>query len=87
MRKKTSKLIITVCVVSIAYLIILSSSKMIRSLFSPPEILDSKIIGFAQYNGYSFVFDYLFLYEIIFAPIIIITLFYFIFKIYATKNK
>lgn len=87
MRKKSSKLIITVCVVSILYLIILASSKIIRSLFSPPEILDSKIIGFAQYNGYSFFFDYLFLYEIIFVPIIVIALLYFVFKIYARKNK
>lgn len=87
MRRKSLKLIITACVLVVSYIVILFSSKIIRSLFLPPKILESKIIGFAQYYGYSFSFDYLFLYEILITPIIVITLLYFIFKTYDKKSK
>ncbi len=86
MKKNSSKLIITACVMVISYVLILFSSKIIRSLFLPPKILESKIIGFAQYYGHSFSFDYLFLYAVIFTPIVIIILFDFIFKIYDAKS-
>lgn len=82
----TKNLRIAIFTTVVVYLIIFASSKMIRSLFPPPEILINKIVGFAHYYGYSFYFDYLFLFAVIFAPIVVIILFYFIFKIYGKKN-
>lgn len=82
----TKNLIITIFATIIIYLVIFAFSKIVRDIFAPPEILNSKIVGFAHYYGYSLYFDYVFLFAVIFAPIVIIISFYFIFKTYGKKN-
>lgn len=81
-KRNLSFLLITIIALSMSYFVILVYSKMVRSFFLPPEILSNKIIGAAQYYGYSFYFDYLFLFAVILDPIIVITLLYFVLKIY-----
>ena len=83
---KKRRLIFPLITLAVSYILILTFSKTIRNFFLPPKITANKIVGFAQYYGYPFYFDYLFLFIIILAPIIIVILFYCIFKIYDKEH-
>lgn len=57
---------------------IFATFRYIRSLFYPPEILEEKIVGYAQYFGYPFYFDTLLFFIFVLTPIA--PLFYILFK-------
>lgn len=53
------------------------SLKKIRTLFPPPEIGSDKLVGFSQYFGYPFYFDYLLFIFLFVFPVTIFLFFYY----------
>ncbi|MBI2613663.1 MAG: glycosyltransferase [Candidatus Levybacteria bacterium] len=57
--------------ITIVYSIILLNFRHLRSLFSPPKINQSEIVGYAQYFGYPLYFETIILFIFIFTPILV----------------
>ncbi len=49
---------------------LLVSVRYIRNLFPIPQISSSKIVGYAHFTGYPFYFDTIFIFSIVFFPLV-----------------
>lgn len=71
---------------TIELIILLKYFRVIRGLFAVPEIGREKIIGYAQYVGYPMYFDIFLFYILLFSPVAIIWILYFIRKFHISAR-